>query len=127
MDARLHGFRLGSTETCTLMDLARYLNTVGGAEFQLFGMDRTVMAGSRDGKCVGVLITFKDQRRFPEMERGGQMQLFVHEAEEGRSPFDFNFFAFDPETGGGVYQHYRGSCSIYRFGMFLRACPKRSV
>ena len=116
MDARLHGFRLGSTQTCTLRDLSNYLTAIKPEVFDFHNRDRMLFAGERDGKCVGVLLSLKDQRRFPEIERGEELKLFVHEAEEGRSPFDFNFFALDPETGAGLYQHYRSSCSIHRFG-----------
>lgn len=118
MDARLHGFRL-NTNSCGLRDLSRYLCTIEPIRFDLFDRERSVFAGERDGKCAGVVVSFKGQRRFPEMEDGEELRVHIHEAEEGRTPFDFNFFAFDLESGGGVYQAYRGSCSLHRFGMLL--------
>ena len=119
MKARVYGFRIGGVSTCTLKHLAKYIRTVSGAKFSLSKQDRVIFAGTREGKCVGVLLSLKEQRRFPELEEDS-LTLHIHEVEEGRTPFDFNFFAFDPLTGGGVLQHYRGSCSILTFGSLLK-------
>lgn len=119
MEARLHGFRMGGITTCSLQQLATYAQEINAVEFTFFKRNCVLFTGEKDGKTVGLLLTLKDQRRFPEIELGDELKVVIHEVEDGRSPFDFNFFAFDPATGGGVYQYYRGSCSIYRFEILL--------
>lgn len=119
MDATLQGFRIGSLQTCTLLNVANYMCSISGQKFQFYESERMLFAGMRDAKCVGVLLTLKDQRRFPEISFTEDFKVFIREVEEGHSPFDFNFFAFDPATHAGVYQHYRGSCSSHRFGLLL--------
>ena len=119
MDATLQGFRIGSLASCTLQNVANYMCGISGERFQFYESERMLFAGIRDGKCVGVLLSIKDQRRFPEISFREEFRVIIREVEEGHSPFDFNFFAFDPATSAGVYQHYRGSCSSHRFGLLL--------
>lgn len=119
MKARVYGFRLKSGSACTLGHLAEYFNAIGKVPFQFAKQDRMVFAGMKEGVCVGVLLSLKEQRKFPELD-GETLTLHINDVEEGRHRFDFNFFAIDPKTGGGVYQHYRGACSLSTFGGICR-------
>jgi len=119
VETRLHGFRLTKGISCSVRHVVNYLYQFNGMTFSFDEHDRMLFAGEKSGKCVGVLITLKSQKRFPEIEKGRTITVHIREAEKGRSAIDFNFFAIDPDTGSGVYQHYRGSYSLRRFGNFL--------
>jgi hypothetical protein len=117
--AKVYGFRLKGGSACTLRQLTQYFEDASGAKFTHSKQDRIFFAGHKEDICVGVFLTLKDQKRFPELE-DGNYTVHIHEVEEGKSPFDFNFFAIDPATGAGVYQNYRGSCSLLGFGSLCR-------
>lgn len=111
---------LGFTVTCKgELTLAQLMNFVKDQDAYGFaGYQRLIRAAEKDGYFVGLVVTFKTQRRICELEKE-ELVIQVRELEAGKSIVDFNFFVINQVTGRGLYQHYHHSMSLQRFGTLL--------
>ena len=126
MDNNIFGFRLGLSDdpACTLSDLAEHIVKMNGESLSFYGQDIRVFGGMKAETCIGAILTVTDasmMTTFTEREEGNDKvrEVRIHKAEQGEYPFEFNFFAFVPTKGEGVYQHYRGSMRMSNFGKLL--------
>lgn len=100
----------------TVIDVSRladHLVMQSGQEFEAnkyFYFDND----SFPGFCVGVVITVKDQRSYCTLDVGanGSTLIRVNGLDENNQIMDFNFFAFNIESGVGLYQHYHQSAAL---------------
>ncbi|MBU2907871.1 hypothetical protein BCU30_021790 [Vibrio lentus] len=71
---------------------------------------------------LGLIVTFKEQRKLPRAEKTLTGLTFkVSSLEDPTQRFmDFNFFIVNKENGLGLYQHYHQSCSLNIAGILLK-------
>jgi hypothetical protein len=113
---RFLGFTIDCKGELTLAQLMNFVKDQDAYGFA--GYQRLIRAAEKDGYFVGLVVTFKTQRRICELEKE-ELVIQVRELEAGKSIVDFNFFVINQATGRGLYQHYHHSMSLQRFGTLL--------
>ncbi len=123
MIVKLAGVQLRTGKGIELEDYFDTLIEKGEVRQEISGQERIVVFDRSRDCVIGMVVTIRDQRRFAQMveKQNGEFTIDAGQVAKGTHLIDFNFIALYEETGAGLYQHYRGSCSPLRLQGYLQS------
>ncbi|MCA2019090.1 hypothetical protein LDJ79_23480 [Vibrio tritonius] len=112
---RVSGFEMQFSEGIEMNDFYQELESISKNKDINVGQYSTrVFTRIVDGLAVGLILTFRDDRKKLATEKDGNGQLKVNriELKEDQTSTEASLFCFNPISKCGVFTHYSGSASV---------------
>lgn len=118
MKAKLYGFQWLLGYGITLDEFFGHLKGFHDIPVIWAPFERLIYTCDYPEYYGGLILSVKDQRKFPEIKQNGnRFVISVREMEDNTNAVDFNFFAIHKRTARGAYLHYHQSFSMNQFNM----------
>ncbi len=112
---KVSGFEMQFSEGIEMNDFYQELEMISRNQDIVVGAYSTrVYTRIVDGLAVGLILTFKDDRKKLATEQDGSGKLKVNriELKENQTSTEASLFCFNPSTKCGVFTHYAGAASV---------------
>ncbi|WP_133151431.1 hypothetical protein, partial [Vibrio lentus] len=112
---KVSGFEMQFSEGVEMNDFYQELELISRNQEIIVGAYSTrVYTRIVDGLAVGLILTFKDDRKKLATEQDGSGKLKVNriELKENQTSTEASLFCFNPSTKCGVFTHYAGAASV---------------
>lgn len=112
---KVSGFEMQFSEGIEVNDFYQELESISKTQDINVGQYTTrVFTRIVDGLAVGLILTFRDDKKKLATERDDSGQLKVNRVElkEDQTSTEASLFCFNPTTKCGVFTHYSGSASV---------------
>lgn len=116
------GFEIKLADNVTMGQFFKALKARADTEITVSPTTHVHYVDTSDGYVVGLILTYKNHRRYMEAKRGDDGALLVTklEVEPGANGTEVNVFVLNPETHKGVLFTYFGSISAGRAWRLFR-------
>jgi hypothetical protein len=112
---KVSGFEMQFSEGIKINDFFQELESISKRPEIKVGIYSTrVYTRIIDGLAVGLILTFKDDKKKLATEKDGSGKLKVNRIElmENQASTEASLFCFNPSTRSGIFTHYAGSASV---------------
>ncbi|MBY7899344.1 hypothetical protein KW507_02045 [Vibrio fluvialis] len=113
---RVSGFEMQFSDGVEMNDFYQELESISKTKDINVGQYSTrVFTRIVDGLAVGLILTFRDDKKklATEKDSSGQLKVNRVELKEDQTSTEASLFCFNPISKCGVFTHYSGSASVY--------------
>jgi hypothetical protein len=116
------GFQLKLAENITIGEFYSAMQSHADAEIEVKPTRHVLYVDKKDGYIIGLILTYRNHRRYMEAKRDENGALLVSklEVEQGANGTEVNVFILNPETCRGILYTYFGSISAGRTWRLFR-------